>query len=382
MHYSAYVNAEKFYHKYCENNIETKKILDVGSYDTNGSLRPIFEKGQYIGVDMSPGPNVDIVANAHDLPFKKDHFDVVISSSCFEHDDMFWVSFIEMCRVVKQGGYLYVQAPSNGPYHGWPGDNWRFYIDSWVALERWAQKEGYDIELVDRYIDETTPAPDYEGSRFWNDSIGIFRKRETIKCSLDVKNIELGHLNTKYRGIDFYKSPFDYVIYQMIINEIQPDLILEIGTFKGASSLYFADLFDIIGKGEVHTINVIDQIEFDVIRNHKRIKFFLDGFEGYDIDNLNNFNKILIIDDGSHKSDDVINAFNKFKDFVSLESYYIIEDGILSELGYDNDYSGGPLKVIDQILSENTNYIIDRKWCDFYGRNTTFNPNGYLKRIG
>ena len=93
-------------------------------------------------------------------------------------------------------------------------------------------------------------------------------------------------------------------------------------------------------------------------------------------------NKILIIDDGSHKSDDVINAFNKFKDFVSLESYYIIEDGILSELGYDSDYNGGPLKVINQILSENTNYIIDRKWCDFYGRNTTFNPNGYLKRIG
>ena len=52
MHYSAYANAEKFYHKYCEKNIENKKILDVGSYDVNGTMKPIFEKGQYVGLDM------------------------------------------------------------------------------------------------------------------------------------------------------------------------------------------------------------------------------------------------------------------------------------------------------------------------------------------
>jgi len=177
MHHSAYVNAEKFYHKYCENNIENKKILDVGSYDVNGTMKPIFEKGQYVGLDMEEGPNVDIVGVSHNIPFEKDEFDIVISSSCFEHDDMFWVSFQEMCRVLKPGGYMYVQAPSNGPYHGWPGDNWRFYIDSWKALEKWGKKLGYDIELVDHYIDETTPHHPNEGIRIWNDSIGIYRKK-------------------------------------------------------------------------------------------------------------------------------------------------------------------------------------------------------------
>jgi SAM-dependent methyltransferase len=177
MHHSAYVNAEKFYHKYCEDNIENKKILDVGSYDVNGTMKPIFQKGEYIGLDMEQGPNVDIVGVSHKIPFEKDEFDIVISSSCFEHDDMFWISFQEMCRVLKPGGYMYVQAPSNGPYHGWPGDNWRFYIDSWKALEKWGKKLGYDIELVEHYIDETTPTPPSEGPRFWNDSIGIYRKK-------------------------------------------------------------------------------------------------------------------------------------------------------------------------------------------------------------
>jgi SAM-dependent methyltransferase len=177
MHHSAYVNAEKFYHKYCENNIEDKKILDVGSYDVNGTMKPIFEKGQYVGLDMEAGPNVDIVGVSHDIPFEKDEFDIVISSSCFEHDDMFWMSFQEMCRVLKPGGYMYIQAPSNGPYHGWPGDNWRFYIDSWKALEKWGKKLGFDIELVEHYIDDTTPHHPNEGFRLWNDSIGIYRKK-------------------------------------------------------------------------------------------------------------------------------------------------------------------------------------------------------------
>lgn len=177
MHHSAYVNAEKFYHKYCEDNIENKKILDVGSYDVNGTMKPIFQKGQYIGLDMEQGPNVDIVGVSHQIPFEKDEFDIVISSSCFEHDDMFWISYQEMCRVLKPGGYMYVQAPSNGPYHGWPGDNWRFYIDSWKALEKWGKKLGYEIELIEHYIDETTPKAEHESRRIWNDSVAIYRKK-------------------------------------------------------------------------------------------------------------------------------------------------------------------------------------------------------------
>ena len=173
MHTSAYKNTEKFYKKYCVENIETKKIIDVGSYSVNGSVRPIFEKGQYIGVDMSEGPNVDIVANANNLPFNDNEIDIVVSISCFEHDDMFWVTFLEMCRVLKVGGHIYINAPSNGPYHGHPGDNWRFYKDSWKSLEKWGKLNGYNIELLESYIDTELSKTHGE---MWDDSIGIFKK--------------------------------------------------------------------------------------------------------------------------------------------------------------------------------------------------------------
>lgn len=188
MHYSAYYNAEKFYNKYCKDDIENKKILDVGSYDVNGTMKPIFEKGKYVGLDMEKGPNVDVVGVSHDIPFEDNEFDIVISSSCFEHDDMFWVSFKEMCRVLMPGGYMYVQAPSNGPYHGWPGDNWRFYIDSWKALEKWGKQCGFEIELVEHYIDDKTIEPvdntTVRSPNAWNDSVGIFRKKPFKKVAL------------------------------------------------------------------------------------------------------------------------------------------------------------------------------------------------------
>jgi cephalosporin hydroxylase len=329
---------------------------------------------------MEAGPNVDVVSDAHNIPFDNEHFDIVTSSSCFEHDDMFWVTFLEMCRVVKPGGYLYVQAPSNGPYHGWPGDNWRFYIDSWKALEKWGKREGYDIELVEHYIDETTPPAEHEGDRLWNDSVAIYRKKPLQTFNTDLKSIERGHLSTTYRGVIMHKCPFDVTMYQMIINELKPDLIIEIGTYKGGGALYYADLLDIIGKGEVHTINIMEDVTDPQIINNPRIKRFTEGYQNYDISLANGFEKVLVIDDGSHHAHEVLEAFNKFKSVVTLGSYYIIEDGVLSDLGYNPTYGGGPLQVMDEIINNNKDFTVDRKWCDFYGENATFNPNGYLKR--
>lgn len=174
MHKSAYNNAQKFYHKYCESNIESKKVLDVGSWSGNGSLKPIFNKANYIGLDVQSGPNVDIVSNANEIPFESNYFDIIISSSCFEHDEMFWLTFLEMCRVIKSGGYIYICAPSAGPYHPekCPSDSWRFYPDSWRSLSKWAKKNKYSIELIENYIDTNQIAPDED----WRDSIGIFKK--------------------------------------------------------------------------------------------------------------------------------------------------------------------------------------------------------------
>ncbi|MFP4076345.1 MAG: hypothetical protein ACLFTD_07650 [Halochromatium sp.] len=47
-----------------------------------------------------------------------------------------------MLRVVKRGGLIYLNAPSNGSYHGYPFDHWRFYPDAGRALASWSERVG------------------------------------------------------------------------------------------------------------------------------------------------------------------------------------------------------------------------------------------------
>jgi SAM-dependent methyltransferase len=104
------------------------KCLDVGSYNVNGCVRDLF--ADYTGLDMRPGPNVDVVANAKEIPFPRESFDVVTCLEMIEHDqDPFW-SVEEMKRVLRPGGSLVITVPGIGfPRHDYPSDYWRFTDD-------------------------------------------------------------------------------------------------------------------------------------------------------------------------------------------------------------------------------------------------------------
>lgn len=195
-----------------------------------------------------------------------------------------------------------------------------------------------------------------------------------------IETISEGHHKVQYRGIKLIKDPFDYLLYQMIINEVKPDLIIEIGTNHGASALYMADMLDLLGNGTIHTIDIHEYDMHPLVLTHPRIKRFLGGFETYDLKNAEGYRNILVIDDGSHFYSHVKDAMEKFKNLVSVNSYFIIEDGALNHIGLEEQYGGGPLKAISEFLEINQNFEIDRKWCDFFGKNATFNPNGYIKR--
>ncbi len=196
----------------------------------------------------------------------------------------------------------------------------------------------------------------------------------------DVLDIYNGHFNVKYRGVPALKCPFDYVMYQMLVCELRPDLIIEIGTSEGGTALYIADLMDKIGHGVVHTIDKNSHVS-ELTSKHPRIKLFKDGWEGYDLHAAKGFQKIMIIDDASHNYDDVLKTMRKFSPLVSLGSYFIVEDGIVTRIEREKALAGGPLKAIHEFLKTNGNFQIDRNYCDFFGKNATFNPDGYLKRI-
>lgn len=147
------------------------RILEIGAMDVNGSLRQFRPDGsKYLGVDLEPGKGVDmIVEPGKPLPFAEGSFDLVLASSVFEHDPAFWVTFLDLIRVLRDGGHLYISAPSNGHVHRYPEDHWRFYPDSGRALERWAASQDLPVRLIESF---TAPRK----NDMWNDFVAVFRK--------------------------------------------------------------------------------------------------------------------------------------------------------------------------------------------------------------
>jgi SAM-dependent methyltransferase len=149
------------------------RVLDIGSQDVNGSLKDVCPPGlAYVGVDFVPGKGVDVVLDdPYVLPFASESFDAVVSSSCFEHSQFFWVLFLEILRVLKPAGLLYLNVPSNGLFHRYPVDCWRFYPDSGAALAEWGRRNGCRCRLLESFVGR-------QGREPWNDFVAVFVKDE------------------------------------------------------------------------------------------------------------------------------------------------------------------------------------------------------------
>ena len=187
MHQSALILGKRFFEIYQTG--APGRILDIGSRDFNGTLRPHAPRGaEYIGVDLEAGSGVDIVLkDPYAYPFLDKSFDWVISTSTLEHDKLFWLSFLEWCRILTDTGFIYINAPSNGSYHGYPQDFWRFYPDASLALQEWAQRMQHPIHLIESFI-----APQIGAE--WNDNVMIFTKDATFKPARYLSDeVELAH---------------------------------------------------------------------------------------------------------------------------------------------------------------------------------------------
>lgn len=147
-------------------------VMDIGSYDVNGSYKQFFDAPDwtYKGVDLAAGPNVDVVLSSpYRLPFQSHSVDVIVSGQAFEHIEFFWLTWLEMTRILKPGGLIFLVAPSRGPEHRYPQDCWRFYPDGYRALASFG-----GLELVSANTDWESHADEFSAP--WGDTVGVFRQ--------------------------------------------------------------------------------------------------------------------------------------------------------------------------------------------------------------
>lgn len=170
MHISSYEHMTDLVTRLLDRDTELR-VVDIGSSDINGSYRTLFDspRWSYAGVDLEAGPGVDVVLSSpYKLPFPSGSVDLVISGQAFEHIEFFWMTWIEMLRILKPGGRIFLIAPSRGPEHRYPQDCWRFYPDGYRALAKFGRCRLLEVST------DWEPHAD-PGSKEWGDTVGVFQ---------------------------------------------------------------------------------------------------------------------------------------------------------------------------------------------------------------
>ena len=186
---------------------------------------------------------------------------------------------------------------------------------------------------------------------------------------------------TYWLGKHVFKCPLDLWVYQEIIFETKPNLIIETGTFHGGSALFFANLLDILEKGEVVTIDVDRMPDMPV---HKRITYI----EGSSISpeviekviaHAKGYERVMVFLDSDHTKTHVLKELEAYGKLVSKDCYLIVED---TNLNGHPVYSGfgqgpGPMEAVEEFLMKNKDFVPDTSREKFM---LSFNPLGFLRK--
>ena len=200
-------------------------------------------------------------------------------------------------------------------------------------------------------------------------------------------SVQNGTMKTVYRGVPFFKSPFDVVVYLQLLSRQKPKTVIEVGTKFGGSALWFADMMSADGAKDCRVVSV--DIKPMAKFSDDRI-LFLEGdanalAEVLSLDLLSQLPRPwLVVEDSSHFYAETAAVLSFFHEWLRTGDYIVVEDGIVDHLSAEfyRQYDNGPNRALSDFLNQYTNlYEIDAGLCDHFGFNVTYNPNGWLRRL-
>ena len=179
---------------------------------------------------------------------------------------------------------------------------------------------------------------------------------------------------TKWMGVACLKCPLDMWAYQEILHEVRPDLVIETGTHMGGSALFMAHILDLLGKGEIITIDT----QTAVRPSHPRIRYVLGSSADEtlvgDLLRGRSDEVRLVVLDSDHGEE-----LELFSPFVTVGSYLIVEDTNINGHPTLPSHGPGPFEAVTTFLESHPEFVVDETREKFL---MTFNPRGFLKRIG
>ena len=186
--------------------------------------------------------------------------------------------------------------------------------------------------------------------------------------------------NTRWMGCRTMKCPLDLWIYQEILFELKPDIVIETGVNEGGGAAFLASIMESIGKGKLITVD-IELLEGRPIQ--ERITYINGSSTDEKVvqqisDMIKENQVVLVILDSDHNMPHVLREMEIYSEFVSEGSYMIVEDSNVNGHPVVSNWGDGPFEAIQEFLIHNDSFEIDKDREKYY---MTFNPNGYLRKI-
>lgn len=183
-----------------------------------------------------------------------------------------------------------------------------------------------------------------------------------------------------YLGVKTWKCPIDFWIYQEMIYELKPDVIVEIGNHSGGSTLALAHLCDTLRRGRIIGLDISHSAVDDSVKAHQRVTL-IEGDACANFEHVENLIKpedhVLVIEDSSHTFENTLAVLETYSPLIKPGGYFIVEDGICHH-GLNGGPSPGPYEATEAFVTRNNAFVIDRSREAFL---ITWNPKGYLRRL-
>ncbi len=209
--------------------------------------------------------------------------------------------------------------------------------------------------------------------------IGKRLDRAAVSRAHDILYLSDAWTETTWLGAQALKNPLDLWIYQEIMVETRPELIVETGTYRGGSAFYLASICDLLGAGEVLSVDV--KPLRDDYPAHPRITY-LGGRSSTDPEVVAEVRaraagkRTLVVLDSDHSQAHVEAELAAYAEIVPLGCYLIVEDSNIGQIR--KDLLPGPLEAIESFVARTDEFEIDRAREKFL---ITQNPSGYLRRV-
>jgi cephalosporin hydroxylase len=203
--------------------------------------------------------------------------------------------------------------------------------------------------------------------------------RAAVARAHDVLYLSDAWTEATWLGAQALKNPLDLWVYQEIMVETQPELVVETGTYRGGSAYYLASICDLMGAGEVVSID-IEPLREDY-PEHPRITY-LGGRSSTHRDVVAEVRaradgkRTLVVLDSDHSQAHVEEELADYAPLVPVGGYVIVEDSNIGQIR--KDLMPGPLQAIETFLARTDAFEIDRTREKFL---ITQNPSGYLRRV-